>query len=107
MILLAGLLLTGSAGTGIATSTAEYTKISAWSQEIMEGGDPYVLLDVRHRKIRYGHIKEQFIDPVYRMKTCAEKRPVRATILVYCRSGRRSAIAAQALAAWDIPACWI
>jgi rhodanese-related sulfurtransferase len=93
------LLLTGCAGAGTA---AAYAKISALeAKEIIESGDSYILLDVRtQEEYDSGHIEGSILLPYTEIEQLApEKLPDKdATILVYCRSGRRSAIASQALA---------
>lgn len=102
LILAAAVLLAGCAAAGNPAQTAEYKKISVLeAKEIMESGDPYTLLDVRtQEEYDAGHIKGSILIPYTDIeKLAGEKLPDKgATILVYCRSGRRSAIAAQALA---------
>ena len=103
------LVLAGcAAGGGTPSSSgnteppAEYTKISALqAKEIMESGEEYILLDVRtQEEYDAGHIKGSILIPYTEIETQApDELPDKdADILVYCRSGRRSAIAAQALA---------
>ena len=102
MILISALLLAGCASAGGPAPAAAYQQISQLeAKEIIESGDPYVLLDVRtQEEYDTGHIKGSILIPYTDIEKLApEKLPDRdATILVYCRSGRRSAIAAQALA---------
>lgn len=79
-----------------------YQKIDALeAKEIIESGDPYILLDVRtQEEYDEGHIEGSILIPYTEIEQLApQKLPDKdATVLVYCRSGRRSAIAAQALA---------
>ena len=79
-----------------------YKQISqAQAKEIMDTRSDYILLDVRTEKeFAAGHIKGAILIPDYEIRLRAEKElPDKAkTILVYCRSGRRSKLAAQDLA---------
>jgi len=73
----------------------------AQAKEIMDTRTDYILLDVRTEKeFAAGHIKGAILIPDYEIKMRAEKElPDKAkTILVYCRSGRRSKLAARDLA---------
>ena len=73
----------------------------AQAKEIMDTRTDYILLDVRTEKeFAAGHIKGAILIPDYEIKLRAEKElPDKAkTILVYCRSGRRSKLAARDLA---------
>ena len=73
----------------------------AQAKEIMDTRADYILLDVRTEKeFAAGHIKGAILIPDYEIKLRAEKElPDKAkTILVYCRSGRRSKLAARDLA---------
>lgn len=79
-----------------------YMKISAEeAKEIMDSTDDFVLLDVREDdEYTQGHITGALLIPYGEIEDRAENElPDKGqTILVYCRSGRRSAIAAQTLA---------
>jgi rhodanese-related sulfurtransferase len=79
-----------------------YKQISqAQAKEIMDTRSDYILLDVRTEKeFAAGHIKGAILIPDYEIRLRAEKElPNKAkTILVYCRSGRRSKLAARDLA---------
>ena len=84
-----------------AESAAEAVLISAEeAHEMMEDGD-VVVLDVRERdEYDAGHIAGAVLLPYTSVsaQTAAEAIPSKdSTVLVYCRSGRRSAIAAEAL----------
>lgn len=80
----------------------EYMKISAKeAKEIMDSAEDYVLVDVREKdEYIKGHIEGAILIPYGEIEKRAEEEIAdkEQVILVYCRSGRRSAIAAQALA---------
>ena len=79
---------------GYQTITAEE------AMEMMEKNDSYILLDVRtEEEFSEGHIEGAILIPDYELKEQAEtKLPDKdALILIYCRSGRRSALAAKDL----------
>lgn len=84
-----------------AAETA-YMKISAEdAKEIMDSTDDFVLIDVRENdEYAGGHIAGALLIPYGEIEERAENELTDKgqTILVYCRSGRRSAIAAQTLA---------
>jgi rhodanese-related sulfurtransferase len=81
--------------------TGVYQKISAEeAYQMMEDSDDYILLDVRtEEEFEEARIEGAVLLPDYEVQDKAEKQlPDKdATILVYCRSGRRSAIAAEQL----------
>jgi len=93
--------LLGACGPSAEIPKPVYQRITAeQAKEKMDGGEPYILLDVRTEE----EFKERRIDgavliPDGEMKTRAESElPDKgALILVYCRSGRRSANAAHEL----------
>ena len=78
-----------------------YMKLSAEeAKEIMDSTEDYILLDVREEdEYAEGHIKDALLMPYGEITERAENElpDKEQTILVYCRSGRRSAIAAQTL----------
>lgn len=80
-----------------------YMKISAEdAKEIMDNTDDFVLIDVREDdEYSSGHIAGALPIPYGEIEERAETELTdkEQTILVYCRSGRRSAIAAQTLTA--------
>ena len=86
---------------GCGAPHAEYRKISAeQAMGMMEDGKPYILLDTRTEE----EFREQRIDGAVLipeseigLRAAAELPDKKALILVYCRSGRRSAIAAHEL----------
>ena len=81
--------------------TAGYKKISAeQAREMMENGDPFILLDVRtEQEFNEKHIEGAILIPHDEVSVRAgEKLPEKdSLILIYCRSGRRSALAANEL----------
>ena len=90
-------------GIDVATAmTAQYRRISAQlAKEMMDSGDPLVIVDVRtEAEFDQGHIPEAILIPNESITTVQrpEQLPdVEATILVYCRSGSRSSQAARKL----------
>ena len=74
---------------------------SGEAKELMEGEENYILLDVRtEEEFLEGHIQGAILIPYDEMANRAEAELTDkdAAILIYCRSGRRSAIAAEILA---------
>ena len=100
-IIIAGLVMVIANGKLMAQKQG-YKQISqALAKEIMDTRADIIILDVRTEKeFASGHIKGAILIPDYEIKLRAEKElPDKAkTILVYCRSGRRSKLAAQNLA---------
>lgn len=80
---------------------AEYQKISAEeAKEVMQSGNHYIVLDVRTLdEYNEGHIEGAILLSDDELEEKAENTlpDKEATILVYCRSGRRSAAAAREL----------
>ena len=84
-------------------NAATYKIISAEEAKEMMTAE-HILLDVRtDEEFREGHISGAILIPDYEIAVRAESElPEKdAIVLVYCRSGRRSALAAQALADMD------
>ena len=83
------------------TQSPQYEQISAEkAKELMYTEKDYIILDARtQEEFDEGHIDGAILIPEYEVSTRAEKElPDKdQLILVYCRSGRRSKIAAQAL----------
>ncbi len=70
------------------------------AKKIMDSGEEYMLLDVREQdEFDEGHIAGSILIPYTEIENKAEEMlPDKdKQILVYCRSGRRSKIAAEAL----------
>lgn len=82
------------------TRMAVQTISAEEAKSIMDSGEAYVLLDVREQdEFDQGHIPGAILLPYTRVQSlAAEQLPDKdALILVYCRSGRRSQLAAAAL----------
>ena len=89
--------------TSSPAPTAEYKKITAAdAKERMDSGDEIIILDVRTKEeFDAGHIAGAILVP---NETILDQQPdllpdLDAEILVYCRSGNRSAQAAKKLLA--------
>ncbi len=78
-----------------------YKKITAEeAKEIIDTSSDYILLDVREEnEFSEGHIEGAILIPYGEISDRAEEElpDKEKTILVYCRSGRRSSIAAEQL----------
>ena len=104
-LLVAGMIAsptgTGDANNKNQTSSAEYKKISAEEAKTrIDSEDEVIILDVRTEgEFNTGHIPGAILIP---NETIADKMPdllpdLNAEILIYCRSGNRSAQAARKL----------
>lgn len=84
------------------TTAVTYAQISAEeAKNIMDTETDYVIIDARtQEEFDEGHIEGAILIPEYEIAQRAEKElsDKEQLILVYCRSGRRSKIASQALA---------
>ncbi len=70
------------------------------AREMMNDGEAYILVDVRTEdEFNQGHIEGALLLPYDRINTLASTLipDTSSRILLYCRSGRRSALAAEAL----------
>ena len=93
------LILTKTPPASNDINTAKYMKISAAEAKEMMSGD-YTLLDVRTvSEFNEGHISGAILIPDNEIAVRAknELQDKNALILVYCQSGRRSALAANEL----------
>ena len=101
MLLLAVLLLTGCSVEKGEKDVAEYETITAQqAKEIMDTQEGYVILDTRtEEEYEQGHIPDAIVISHEEIKEKAESvlTDKDQLILVYCRSGRRSKLAAQDL----------
>lgn len=83
-------------------SKAQYEQITAeQAKELMDTETNYVIIDARtEQEFAEGHIEGAILIPEYEIASRAEiELPDKdQLILVYCRSGRRSKIASEALA---------
>jgi len=82
-----------------AAENAEYIKLTPQEAQAMMSDDT-IILDVRTREeFNKGHIKNAVLLPDYEIKEKAEDvlADKNQTVLVYCRTGRRSEAAVRAL----------
>ncbi|MFA9466053.1 MAG: rhodanese-like domain-containing protein [Velocimicrobium sp.] len=83
------------------SSTSSYQKITAKeAKEMMDQTEDIIILDVRSEdEFNDGHIEHALLIPDTEIEKNAESTipDKTATILVYCRSGRRSALASASL----------
>ena len=100
-IMLAALLLTACAQEQENDREAVYMNITAQeAKQIMDSQEGYIILDVREQEeFDQGHIPGAILIPYTQIEERAEEvlPDKEQLILVYCRSGRRSKIAAEAL----------
>ena len=101
LILLAVLLLTACGQKTETTQEAAYMNITpAEAKKLMDTEEDYVLLDVRtQEEYEDGHIAGAILIPNTELRDRAEQELTNKDqlILVYCRSGRRSKLAAEIL----------
>ena len=88
--------------TATTTNSLGYEQISGdEAKRIMDSEKDYIIIDARtDEEFNEGHIESAILIPEYEIGDRAENElpDKEQLILVYCRSGRRSKIAAQALA---------
>ena len=103
ILLLAALLLTGCGQTKENDREAVYVSITVQeAKQIMDTEEGYIILDVRtQEEYDGGHIPGAILIPNTEIEARAEEElpDKNQLILVYCRSGRRSKLAAEALVA--------
>ena len=101
IFLLAAMLLTACGGNGENDREAVYVNVTAEeAKEMMDSQTGYIILDVRtQEEYDQGHIPGAILIPDYEIKARAEEvlTDKDQLILIYCRSGRRSKLAAEAL----------
>ena len=101
-LLLAVMLLTACGQDKENDQGAAYLNITAEeAKQIMDSEEGYIILDVREQdEYDAGHIPGAILIPYTQIEEKAEEvlTDKDQLILVYCRSGRRSKIAAEALA---------
>ena len=101
-LLLGVMMLTACGQTAEKVQEAVFVSITAKeAKEIMDTEDGYVILDVRtQEEYDEGHVPGAVLIPNTEIETRAEEElpDKEQLILVYCRSGRRSKLAAQILA---------
>ena len=102
ILLLAVMMLTACGQDKENNQGAVYVNITAEeAKRIMDSEEGYIILDVREQdEYDAGHISGAILIPYTQIEAKAnEMLPDKdQLILVYCRSGRRSKIAAEALA---------
>ena len=95
------MILTLGSCSNTPDRTLDYEQISAsQAKAIMDSEKNYVIIDARTQsEFDEGHIPGAILIPEYEVAERAESElpDKNQLILVYCRSGRRSKIAAQAL----------
>lgn len=90
-------LLSACAGND-TTKQAEYQRIDAQKAKEMMQDSSVIVLDVRtQEEYEQGHIQNAELLPLDQIEKISEVAEKNSTILVYCRSGNRSAQAAQYL----------
>ena len=91
----------GCSDGGSADTPATYQQISgAEAKALMDSESGYIIIDARtQEEYDQGHIPGAILIPEYEIADRAEKEILDKDqlILVYCRSGRRSKIAAEEL----------
>lgn len=101
-LLLAVMMLTACGQDKENDQGAVYVNITAEeAKQIMDSEEGYIILDVREQdEYDAGHIPGAILIPYTQIEEKAEEvlTDKNQLILVYCRSGRRSKIAAEALA---------
>lgn len=101
IILLAALLLTACGKDTENDQVAVYMNItSEEAKQIMDTEEGYIILDVRtQEEYDEGHIPGAILIPNTEIEARAEEElpDKEQLILVYCRSGRRSKLAAESL----------
>lgn len=101
LLVLSSLLLIPM-GCSSAEKSPTFEQISQdKAYEIMKSSTPHIVLDVRTpEEFADGHIDGAILIPDYEIEASAKNilTDKNALILVYCRSGRRSKLASQALA---------
>ena len=101
LILLAAMLLTACGQDKENDRGAVYMNITAEeAKQIMDSQEGYIILDVRtQEEYDEGHIPGAVLIPDTEIKVKVEEvlTDKNQLILVYCRSGRRSKLAAEAL----------
>ncbi len=92
---------TDEISTTEASDIATVNKINGEkAMEMMASGEPYTLIDVRTQaEYDEGHVEGALLLPVDQLETLASEqlKDKDAVILVYCRSGNRSAQASELL----------
>lgn len=99
-LFLSALILASATLFAESNSAVTYKQIPQnIAKEIMDTHDDIIILDVRTKKeFDSGHIKGAICIPVETIDKALKELPNKnQTILIYCRSGRRSRLGAQKL----------
>lgn len=103
ILLLSVMMIAGCGQEKEKDREAVYMNITAQEAKvIMDSQEDYTILDVRtQEEYDQGHIPGAILIPDYEIEEKAEQvlRDKDQLLLVYCRSGRRSKLAAEALVA--------
>ena len=109
-LILAVMLLTGCGQAKEAEQEAVYMNITAQeAKAVMDSREDYIILDVREQEeYDESHIPGAILIPYGQIPEKAEQllQDKDQLLLVYCRSGRRSKIAAESWWSWVIPTSW-
>ncbi len=101
IVVLTAVCLFGCEEESEEVKVIEYEQINAeQAKQIMDSESGYIIIDARTlEEFNEGHIKGAILIPEYEISQRAESELLDKDqlILVYCRSGRRSKIASQAL----------
>ena len=100
IILLIGVILTGCAGAVVVDAQTATSQLISPVEYVADFDDPasHLLIDVRTpEEFASGHIEGAVNIPVEEMQGRLDEIPGDAPIVVYCRSGNRSAAAARIL----------
>ena len=101
IVFMTALLLTGCGQTSSTNPDVAYVNITAEeAKRLMDTKQSYIILDVREQEeYDAGHIPGAILIPYTQIDAQAEQMLPHKNqlILVYCRSGRRSKIAAETL----------
>lgn len=101
LLLLATMMLTGCGQANGDSQEVTYMSITAQeAKEIMDTGEGYIILDTRTQtEYDEGHIPGAIVISHDEIEEKAEKMlpDKEQLLLVYCRSGRRSKLASEAL----------
>ncbi len=95
-----GIILTGCAGAAAIDAPAATSQLISPVEYVADFDDPasHLLIDVRTaEEFASGHIEGALNIPVEQMSGRLDEIPGEAPIVVYCRSGNRSASAARIL----------
>ena len=100
VIAVAALLLLNNNANCCAADTIQSLSPAAYQEDFISSGSPHLLVDVRTpEEFATGHIAGALNIPPDSLPTRLAEIPSDQPVVVYCRSGNRSAQASQLLAA--------